>query len=161
MADDDGSIDEYYNIQYDHYDTVWLNEEEVLGRIKLNDPEINSLGVSWVNEGYAQSVNWNIERKSIGDNTQLKRIEISYLGDNTRRNIKSFCMSFSDNQSIEEFSVEECELPLIVADEAIMATLYPLFAHNNNLKSIEFDECLHLGVALGKLLQKTNCSLEM
>jgi len=137
--DDDDSINEYYNQDIPQH-TTHLLDEEVLGQIKLNDPAITSLAVSWYEEtGYAQSVNWTVERKAIGYNTQLKRLSLSGLGDNTRS--KSFCIGLSDNQSIEDFIICDSELPLVIADESIMATLYPFFAHNNNLKSIEFDEC--------------------
>ena len=47
MADDD-SIDEYY-VQDTLQDQVRLNDE-ILGRIKLNDPSITSLGVGWDEE---------------------------------------------------------------------------------------------------------------
>ena len=87
-------------------------------------------------------MNWSVEGKSIGDNTQLKEIAIYGLGDNTRRNIKSFCIGLASNQSIEEFRLSDSELPLVFADESIMATLYPFFAHNDSLKSIAFDDCV-------------------
>ena len=145
MADED-SINEYF-VEDTLQDQVGLNNDEILGRIKLNDPGITSLGVGWDEEmfiggEFVQSVNWSVEGKSIGDNTQLKRIAIYGLGDNTRRSIKSFCIGLAGNQSIEEFRLSDSELPLVIADESIMATLYPFFAHNNSLKSIAFDDCV-------------------
>ena len=140
--DDDDSINEYY-VQDVNQELTRLNNEGILSQIKLNDPAITSLGTAWcLPLGYEQSVNWRVERKSIGDNTQLKRITLYGLGDHTSRNIKSFCIGLADNQSIEDFIMDESELPLVVADESIMATLYPFFAHNNSLKSIAFDDCV-------------------
>ena len=108
MADDD-SINDYYVQDIPHH-TTHLLDEEVLGQIKLNDPAITSLAVSWYEEtSYAPSVNWTLERKSIGDNTQLKRLSIGGLGDNTRS--KSFCIGLADNQSIEDFIICDSELP--------------------------------------------------
>lgn len=146
LSDDDDSTsdDGYWSEEEDDgYAYSETLNEETLGKINLNNSEITSLKVNLTGE-YVQSVNWNTEGKSIGNNTQLEKIEIICHGHEISRDIygtlrreiiQSFCKRLATNRSIEAFCIFDSDL-------SCMSTFFPLqpFFIHTNLVRIDFYE---------------------
>jgi len=138
--DDESSINEETNYWSDDdddgYDDAEKLNKETHDKIKLNDADITSLEVNLTGE-FVQNVDWSTEGKFIGDNTQLKKIEI--ISDewseeiNTLIHIFLFCTGLARNRSIEAFYIFDSDL------SAIFQPLQPFFI-NTNLVHIEFYE---------------------
>lgn len=125
---------------------VGLNEQTLL-QLKSNDPNLNTLSVSFSrsnNTFDAGSVDWEKEGDCIGENTHLTALRIEGRGRNlfapglleeehARENAKAFYRSVSCNRSIKHLVLDKS--PIDIGD--MFTILSPFFQHNRNLRKLE------------------------
>ena len=142
----DVESDEEYDEQgYENLD------EQILRRIEDNDPNINSQGVHWHVEDFANRVDWRKKGHRFGENTHLKKLEINFLGpssnydesddeyendDSVEENFDAFCEGLARNRSIEHLVIGNC-----CTNGKTFAALSSVFKHNLNLRHLTIIYC--------------------
>ena len=127
--------DSDYDEEESDDESDWIDfDEDILRRLKDNDPTVFSLSVMCSGEGFnALSIDWKLEGGAIAENTHLKSLSTTYYnpeGDENAAaitNAKAFYGALSKNRSIKNLSMDGC--PIDAGD--MMKLLSPIFDHNN------------------------------
>ena len=138
VANDNVEMDLDEN-DYDYYesdeDPHWIVfDEDVLRRLKSNDPAISALEIT-VDDGRFNGleIDWEVEGGAFAENTHLTSLCIyqttfqQEVAAENEANSKLFCNALSKNRSIKELYIEG--YPIDVGD--MMKILSPIFEHNN------------------------------
>ena len=131
---DDNSSDDGSNY------TEWYLDEEILNRLKQNDPSIEKLDIRFntddEDEFDANDIDWEEEGISaISKNTHIKSLSIEMWpsgavdANASEENVKLFLQAVSNNRSIRHFTVNGDD----VDSGDMMELLSPCFQHNDVL----------------------------
>jgi len=131
--DDDAS---YRTLSYD--DDEWMKvDEDILLRLKRNDPTLNQLEVSL--DERDQFVDWEKEGRAISENTHIKYLFVANPEDDDTEkyisNMKAFYKGLAGNRSVRILTL--ANLYIGKYGEDISTILEPFFEHNNNLRSLD------------------------
>ena len=174
INNDDGTIDESSDIEdedSENEDTppVWLNNN-TLQRLKQNDSGITNLSIS-LGDGYFNTIDWKEEGGCISNNTQLKKLRISYdssltkpsywlgeEGDNlpTREQLQDFFSCIYRNNSIEALSF--CSIH--INDKFGEDLINGLCGHPNSLTRFNWQGNPNALYALAKVLKHPKSKLK-
>ena len=132
---------EYVSDEDDDDDENWVDlSEESLGQLKRNDPKINYMKVWWEEDEFVNSVDWTENGCHIGNNTHLKRLDVSFFyyspWDDAWRNYEAFCRGIANNRSIESIAFVDVSL-----NAGILNIVSPFIEHNSNLRHLTISSC--------------------
>ena len=136
--------DSDYDEEESDDESDWIDfDEDILRRLKDNDPTVFSLSVMCSGEGFnALSIDWKLEGGAIAENTHLKSLSTTYYnpeGDENAAaitNAKAFYGALSKNRSIKNLSMDGCPIDVGLS----FTILSPLFEHNQNLRKLHITD---------------------
>ena len=136
--------DSDYDEEESDDESGWIDfDEDILRRLKDNDPTVFSLSVMCSGEGFnALSIDWKLEGGAIAENTHLKSLSTTYYnpeGDENAAaitNAKAFYGALSKNRSIKNLSMDGCPIDVGLS----FTILSPLFEHNQNLRKLHITD---------------------